>query len=548
MSQVGVLTMKRILFLIVLLTTSLYFIETNENIGFSNYKPLLNVTHIANNYVLTWSKIPYFAYYEVEVLNNNPAEKHGKKSTIPSYRIAKYRTFDNIIKIDQNFPDSTYLRVSAHSLFHRPLGFYSDSVSITEIDSDTKQATLKPIPITTYPHYAPAPNIPLLTWTVVPGAVYSEIEFLSAPAENPNDIVPSRHQISSSREVFTNGYSADLSNYPGNHLYWRVRALNYDGNPLGVFSDATKIFIDHTLPQVLKPISNTGYQKANMPIPLYPVYSWLPIAGAVNYEVELTVALPENPNGIEPSKHQIRQQVVQGGADDYYDEEALITPGTYYWRVRGLDKYGKPVGVYSDAETFTVDHTAGNYSATFGDSITHGGGAISYSPADIEYSFQTYLAFPTINLGKSGDTTETMLSRFNHDVLPYRPKFLIIMGGSNSLRGGAPASQVIKELTAMREKCLAHGIRPIFLTLPPINPFAISQAFAEETVSDWQEQFSAVNSFIRNQRYYIDLEPYFMDANHELPVYYAIDGLHLDIEGKKLMALIINANWARVTK
>jgi len=540
--------MKRILFLILLLTTTVYFIETNENIGFSNYKPLLNVTYIANNYVLTWSKIPYLAYYEVEVLNGNPIGNYGQTSAIPSYRIANYRTFDNVMKIDQEFPDSAYVRVSAHSLFHKPLGFYSDSVSITDVNIGTKQAKLKPIPITNFPQYAPAPNIPLLTWTIVPGAVYYEIEFLSELAENPNDTLPSRYQISSSREVFTNAYSINFSNYPGTHLYWRVRALDYSGDPLGVFSDVSSLFIDHTLSQILKPVSNTGYALANVPMPLYPVYSWYPIAGAVTYEIELTEAPPENPNDIKPSEHQIRHFIIQGGATDCYDEEALLTPGTYYWRVRGLDQNGNSVGVYSDAETFTVDLTVGSYAGTLGDSITHGGGAISYSPADVEYSFQTYLAFPTINLGKSGDTTETMLARFNNDVLPYHPKFLIIMGGSNSLRGGIPATQVIQELTAMRDKSLAHGIRPIFLTLPPINPLAISLAFDEETMPDWQEQFNAVNYFIRSQRYYIDLEPYFMGANHELPAYYAIDGLHLDIEGKKLMGLIINANWARVTK
>ena len=538
--------MKRILLLILLLTTTLYFIETNEIFGFNKYKPLFTVTYAANNYVLTWSKIPYLAFYEVEVLNNNPMEKHGQKSTVPSYRIAKYRTFDNLITIDQKFPDNTYLRVSAHSLFHQPLGFYSDAVSITEINSDAEQAKLKPVPITSYPQDAPAPNIPLLTWTVVPGAVYYEFELLSDLAENPNNISPSRYQIFSSKEVFTNGYSIDLSHYSGSHLYWRVRALNYGGDPLGVFSDDQEIFIDHTLPNVLKPISNTGYEKTNMSMPLYPVYSWFPIAGAVNYEVELTTAPPENPNSTQPSNYRIRHSIVQGGAD-YYDEEALTKSGTYYWRVQGLDQSGKSIGVYSDAEVFTVDHTAGHYAATFGDSITHGGGAISYSPADLEYSFQTYLAFPTINLGKSGDTTTTMLSRFNNDVLPYHPKFLIIMGGSNSLRGGASADQVIKELTAIQNKCLTNGIRPIFLTLPPINPEAIHQAFNEETVDNWQEQFAAVNYFIRSQRYYIDLEPYFMDANRELPTYYGIDGLHLDMEGKKLMGLIINANWARVT-
>ena len=141
-----------------------------------------------------------------------------------------------------------------------------------------------------------------------------------------------------------------------------------------------------------------------------------------------------------------------------------------------------------------------------------------------------------------------MLNRFNHDVLPYHPRFLIILGGTNSLRGGVPATQVIKELSAIRDKSLAQGIRPIFLTLPPINPAAISQAFDEQTVPNWQKEFATVNSFIRQQRYYIDLEPYFIDDNHELPPYFATDGLHLDIEGKKLMALIINTNWSRVTK
>lgn len=539
--------MKKIFLLISLLTALLYFIETNENIGLSKYKPSLTVDQVSNHYVLTWSKIPYLVYYEVEILNQIPNRKQGAKSSALSSRIANYRTFNTTMTIDQNFPDSSYLRISAHSLFHRPLGFYSDCISIAKINSTFSQKKHKPVAITNYLQSTPAPNIPLLQWTVVPGAVYYELEILSSPAENPNDINPSRYQITSSREVFTNAFHIDLTHYPGNHLYWRVRALNFSGNPIGVFSDAAELFIDHKLPQVLKPISNTGYKEAKMPMPLYPVYSWIPIPQAVNYEIEVTTKPPENPNGTQTSKHQIRHQIIHGGSD-YYDEEPLITPGTYYWRVRGLDDSGQPVGVYSDAEEFVVDLSAGSYAATFGDSISHGGGAISYSPADVEYSFQTYLSFPAMNLAKSGDTSETMLHRFNKDVLPYHPKFLIIMGGSNSLRGGTPAAQVIKELAAIRDRCLANGIRPIFLTLPPINPTGITQAFNEETASDWQKQFADVNVFLRQQRYYIDLEPYFMDDNQELPPHYATDGLHLDSEGKKLMGLIINSNWARVTK
>lgn len=539
--------MKRLLLAVLVLTIVIYCLENTSMTGFSMFKPTLTARSENNEYVLSWTRLPYLSYYEVEVLNK-PSDNDSVQAPA-SQSIVKYRTWQNHITIDQNYPFSTYWRVSAQGVFRRPLGYYSDSINLTQIMGRTAEDfhNIKPIATSQYPADNPAPQKPMLTWTVVPGAVFYEIELLSNPPENPNTIDSSRFRIYSSREVFTNGFNADFSDFSNNIAYWRVRAIDYDGNPLGVYSDATEIHIDHSVNPPLKPLINTTFNQDGMPTPLYPVYSWIPIAKAVSYEVELTQVPPENPNGIEPSQYQIWSKEVINSFD-CYDENPRITPGTYYWRVRGLDMFGKPVGVYSDAGQFNVDLTAGSYAATFGDSITHGGGAISYSPADWEYDFQTYLHFSAVNLGKSGDTSETMVERFDNDVLPYHPKFLIILGGTNSLRGGTPASDVIKDLTAIREKCFINGIRPIFLTLPPINPVAIDKAFNEGTVPNWREQFDLVNNFIRQQRYYIDLDPFFCDANRELPDHYAIDGLHPDIEGKKLMAQIINANWTRVTR
>lgn len=501
---------------------------------------------IDNEYTLTWTRLPYPVYYEVEVLNHPPAGDSFKANRTD--RITVYRTWTNQLVINQNYPFSTYWRVSAHGLFQKPLGYYSDPVNLAQVMGVTAADFLhtKPAITSAYSYATPTSTKPLLTWTIIPGAVRYEIEFLSAPPENPNGIEPSEHQISSSRDVFTNGYQPDLTEYSAEQLYWRVRALDYDSNPLGVFSDAVPLFIDYSLPPTNKPLLATNLNKDGRAVPLYPVYSWFPVAGAVAYEVELTSAPPENPNGIEPSGYRIWSKRV--AALDCYDEHPRINPGSYYWRVRALNGKGEPVGVYSDAGHFVVDLAKGNYAATFGDSITHGGGAISYSPADWEYSYQTYLNFPVVNLGRSGDTSEAMAARFEHDVLPYKPKYLIIMGGTNSLRGGTPASSVIKDLTTIRDKCNRNSIRPIFLTLPPINPAAIDRAFQEGTTLNWQEEFATVNNFIRSQRYYIDIAPYFIDGTGELPDHYAIDGLHLDIEGKKLMAQLVNANWARVTR
>lgn len=427
----------------------------------------------------------------------------------------------------------------------------ADAPLRTEIESGAalaaKSSKIKPEALSRYPAGAPAPSVVLLQWTRIPGSVFYEIELLTREPENPNGIFLSQYQFYSSRNVFTNGYSLDLSGYSGSHLFWRVRALNWDSKPIGVFSDAYPLHIDHNLTPMLKPVSNTGYRAANVPMPLYPVYSWLPVYGAVQYEIELTDEPPENPNDVLPSRHQIRMKTVKS-AFDCYDDEALGEPGIYYWRVRGLDEHGNPVGVFSDAEEFTVSLDAGSYAASMGDSITHGGGALSYSPADCEYSYQTYLPFPVMNLGFSGDTAKTMRERFESDVLPFNPRYLIIMDGANSLRADVPALEVIEDLAAIRDECWSNDIRPIFLTLPPINPENIQRAFNQETVPEWQEKFAEVNAFIRQQTYCIDIEPHFVGPDHKLPSHWGIDGIHLDIEGKKMMAQIINDNWLRVTQ
>jgi len=539
--------MKRKIFtlIFILSAAAIYGLEATD-FGFAGYKPHLEAKQVANEYVLTWPRLSYLSYYEIEVLSCFP--EHDTKAASPSQRITKYRTWSNQWTVNQSFPYRTYWRVSAQGLFAHPLGRYSESLSLTEVTGSTAEDFLriKPQATSYYPPYSPAPARPMLTWTSVAGAVYYEIEMLSRPPENPNDILPSQQRVFSSREVFTNGYNADFSTLQADNLLWRVRALDYHGNPIGVFSDASQISINPALEQVLKPVITASLNEKGTAQLLYPVYSWIPISGAVDYEVELLSQPPENPNGVEPSAHRIWSKQVVGF--DCYDDLPRNNPGIYYWRVLGLDKQGNPVGVYSDAVPFTVDVSKGHYAATFGDSITHGGGAVSYSPADWEYSFQTYLNFPVVNLGKSGDTSETMAARFDHDVLPYKPRFLLIMGGTNSLRGGTPAADVIHDLTVIRDKCLANGIRPILMTLPPINPSAIDRVFQEETMPNWQEEFATVNHFIRQQRYFIDLNPYFTNSDGELPDYYAIDGLHPDIEGKKLMAQLINAHWSRVTR
>ena len=385
----------------------------------------------------------------------------------------------------------------------------------------------------------------MLTWSKVEGAVAYELELLTKPPENPDNPESSPTCFFSTNAIYVNGFNADLSEYfNGESFYWRVRGLDVDGNPIGPFSDAEKVYIDWQQDVIQKPVPTSIFNQSAGATLLYPVYAWIPITGAEKYEVEILDDLPENPNGADPSIHRIDSAIAIGF--DYYDKNPRISEKPFYWRVRGLDHNGNPVGVYSDAGRFSVNPNMHVAVATYGDSITHGGGSISYSPADWEYSYQHYLDFPSINLGKSGDTSRTMVERFEQDVLPFKPQYLIILAGTNSLRGGEEAVNVIEDLKVLKEKCLANNIQPVFLTLPPINPDNIKKVFDESTVPDWREQMQFVNDFIRTQ-VHIDIADEMEYTNGILPSELAVDGLHLDIEGKKKIAATVNANWVRIT-
>jgi len=110
---------------------------------------------------------------------------------------------------------------------------------------------------------------------------------------------------------------------------------------------------------------------------------------------------------------------LRAGEYDVYDDRAYRTPGHYVYRVRGVTAAGAPLSDWSEEGSFDV---AGNTPiAALGDSITHGGGAITLPPSYTLYDWETYCAVPVKNLGRSGDTTADLLARFDSDVLPFAP-------------------------------------------------------------------------------------------------------------------------------
>ena len=484
---------------------------------------------------LTWKPLSYPCRYEVKTFSRSSGAIPNAPDT---HQFADEFAEDNSYRVPSTAIPMFY-SIKAYGMFGKVFEFKQAAANPNFTNPPS------PVPIFRYTAEHPASSMPFLTWHTVPDAVCYEVELLSAAPEIEGGISLSKTvHLFSTQQIFTNGWQADLRPYQNQmSLYWRVRALGFHHEPIGEFCKAEQIVVDANLPMPDCPLINNFDLMPNFEQPLYPVYSWIPLnRKALKYEVELLNHPPTLEHDVMPSPDSLWRQSSQDTAS-LYDEYARPFAGPYYWRVRALDKNDNPVGTWSDTETFVVrDYTAGINTAIFGDSISHGGGAISYPPTALEYSYATYLDFPTVNLSRSGDTSHTTLERFETDVLPFKPKNLLILTGTNSLRDQTiKATDVLDDIAQLKQLCELNNIRPIFLTLMPINPTNINNAFHTPTDPDWRQKMDIINEFIRSLRYHIDLEPYFYDVNKmQLDDRLSVDGLHPDIKGKMMMAEIIN--------
>lgn len=389
----------------------------------------------------------------------------------------------------------------------------------------------------------PQEKLILLTWQEDPESVRYEVEIFRGLPENLDRNSPMENRLYDNQRIYTNQVLVDLAAFPPGEapLYWRVRPIDANWQGMGPFSSPMEVR------STMKPVSRNApyphvYHPGNGSTLLYPVYSYAGNPGAASYEVEVTDRYPENPDGTAPSKFRVFSKTTT--LSNVYDDNPRI--GTFYWRVRGMDENGNPLGIWSLPEKVRTNPEEHFEVGIFGDSITQGGGHLYHSPADMAYSYVTYLDFPAVNMGRSGDTTEMMEDRFDRDALPFHVKYLLIMGGINDLRMGADPQKVIGHLEAIRKKCEEHHIVPILLTIVPINPENIQKYYGDVTYSGWKESVDTVNSWIRTQPH-IDTAAPFADYS-VMPGELAMDGIHGDWNAKQMIAGEINRHMGEFRK
>ncbi|MDY3916019.1 MAG: GDSL-type esterase/lipase family protein [Selenomonadaceae bacterium] len=514
--------------------TSLFTIEKGDLLGLNRIALQATFQEKDGQLQLSWERLPYPCFYRVDTLVPTTGLVAGEE---------QYKLLDSqyTMRASCELPGTAIpvvYRVSAFGMFGQ-LTAPSEPVANPDYPDP-----VRPMIISHYDASDPASLMPFLIWHKVPGAVCYEVELLSAPpaSEGGTEHDTAAH-LESTHQIFTNGWQADLKKYQDKgRIWWRVRALDLHLQAIGEWSTAEPLTIDPARQAPRAPMLNNYDIMPGAKMPVYPVYHWIPLHDIMHYEVELLTQPPAEEHGSQPDPNRVWSRIVDS-ATACYDEYPRPYAGDYYWRVRALDKNNNPIGTWSDTAHFVVGAPATRVTAAaLGDSITHGGGAVSISPAELEYSYLTYLDFPCLNLGRSGDTSSMTLARFDTDVLPCQPLNLLILTGTNSLRSTTiTAEQVIADLRAIGDKCRANDIRPIYLTLMPINPQHIKYAFHTDTDPNWRAKLTTINRWIRNQEYHVDLEPYFYDDSQQvLDPKFSIDGLHNDIYGKMLMGEIIN--------
>lgn len=254
---------------------------------------------------------------------------------------------------------------------------------------------------------------------------------------------------------------------------------------------------------------------------VYPTYSWEPLAGAEIYQVQVLNSRGEI----------VRDMLNTEALDRMTDWEPFVEVGEYFWRVRAVDKNKKPLSDWSEQKKFTV--TAPVKIAALGDSITHGGA--NFIPAgQLSCQWETFCEIPVKNIGRSGDTTAMMIERFERDVLPFKPKVLLIIGGVNDIRVGATAAEVIANLKILRDKCAAHGITAYFGTLTPMNEEKIRSRNISLTGKNWQFERAKINRWILENGG-VDIAAGLENRAGELRASLTPDGLHPNLRGKMIM-------------
>ena len=135
------------------------------------------------------------------------------------------------------------------------------------------------------------------------------------------------------------------------------------------------------------------------------------------------------------------------------------------------------------------------------------------------------------NMGINGDLTSGMLIRFKKDVIDLKPKYVIILGGTNDLGWGFLVEEIFTNLKKMIETAKDNKIQPIGCTIPSVlgwDEGIPARLQLNKLLKHYcrEKEILCVNLFLKTS------DP----KTKRLKSKYSLDGLHLNISGYRKIA------------
>lgn len=145
--------------------------------------------------------------------------------------------------------------------------------------------------------------------------------------------------------------------------------------------------------------------------------------------------------------------------------------------------------------------------------------------SSIEFSF--------INSGLLGDTTRTMLERFERHVASKNPDYVIVWGGINDLFMMKTPDSVFSNLVKIYSMSMESKIEPIACTLTPVLGY-------DEMLPKIGELNSMIRNYCRREKIRLaDLFTALSDDHGKLRESFSSDGIHLSNAGYMKVAHVI---------
>jgi lysophospholipase L1-like esterase len=144
---------------------------------------------------------------------------------------------------------------------------------------------------------------------------------------------------------------------------------------------------------------------------------------------------------------------------------------------------------------------------------------------------------PYVNRGISGQTTPQMLVRFRADVVNIDAKVVVILAGTNDIAGNTGPSSlemIADNIISMTEIAQSNGVKVILCSVLPAYDYPWKPGLEPNI------KIPKLNALIKNYAdqngvYYLDYFSALNDGNNGINKKNSYDGVHLTLEGYKIL-------------